>query len=145
MDEALDLFDAADPKRQGSGLRVRVSRGQPGYVEPLERRTRRGEGAGRSREEGHRAADAAGRHPHGRRELMMIAPAKLVLVALVVATLAPCPLDAQARQSLAGTWTLDAPAGGRGGGRGNFAGFSTATRMVVKESPTEVTIETNTG
>ena len=44
--------------------------------------------------------------------------------------------------SLAGTWAID-PAGR--GGRGNFAGYSTATRMVITESATEVKIETNTG
>jgi len=49
---------------------------------------------------------------------------------------------AQTPSSLAGTWVLDAA--GRGG-RGNFAGFSTATRMVVTESPSAVTIQTNTG
>jgi len=49
---------------------------------------------------------------------------------------------AQIPSSLAGTWTLDAS--GRGG-RGNFAGYSTATRMTIAESATEVTIQTNTG
>jgi hypothetical protein len=52
-------------------------------------------------------------------------------------------LAAQAPLGLAGTWTLD-PAAGRGG-RGNFAGYSTATRMMITESATEVTIQTNTG
>jgi hypothetical protein len=57
--------------------------------------------------------------------------------------------------NLAGTWTLDAglagatgspgPTGAPGRGRGNFAGFSTATRLVIVQSPTEVRIETNTG
>jgi len=51
-------------------------------------------------------------------------------------------LAAQTSSGLAGTWTLD-PAGR--GGRGNFAGYSTATRMVIAESATEVTIQTNTG
>jgi hypothetical protein len=50
---------------------------------------------------------------------------------------------AQAPSSLAGTWTLDAGAGR--GGRGNFAGYSTATRMIITESATEVTIQSNTG
>lgn len=45
--------------------------------------------------------------------------------------------------NLAGTWTLDAAASGRG--RGNFAGFSIATRMTIGQSPAEVRVETNTG
>jgi hypothetical protein len=51
-------------------------------------------------------------------------------------------VHAQSPSSLAGTWALD-PAGR--GGRGNFAGYSTATRMIVTESAAEVTIQTNTG
>jgi hypothetical protein len=59
----------------------------------------------------------------------------IVLSALVV-------LAAQTSPGLAGSWTLD-PAGR--GGRGNFAGYATATRMVITESANEVTIQTNTG
>jgi hypothetical protein len=51
-------------------------------------------------------------------------------------------LVAQSSAGLAGTWTLD-PAGR--GGRGNFAGYATATRMVISESSNEVTVQTNTG
>jgi hypothetical protein len=51
-------------------------------------------------------------------------------------------VEAQAPASLTGTWTIEAT--GRGG-RGNFAGYSTATRMVIMELATEVTIQTNTG
>jgi hypothetical protein len=51
-------------------------------------------------------------------------------------------LAAQTASGLAGTWTLD-PAGR--GGRGNFAGYTTATRMVITESATDVAIQTNTG
>ena len=51
-------------------------------------------------------------------------------------------VEAQSSSSLAGTWVLD-PAGR--GGRGNFAGYSTATRMIVTESGTEATIQSNTG
>ncbi len=49
-----------------------------------------------------------------------------------------------ARSGLSGTWVA-AAAGGRGGGRGNFAGFSTPTRVVITESPGDVTVSTNTG
>jgi hypothetical protein len=59
----------------------------------------------------------------------------VVLAALVA-------LAAQSSVGLAGTWIID-PAGR--GGRGNFAGYATATRMVITESANEVTIQTNTG
>lgn len=62
------------------------------------------------------------------------------MTAIVVVTLAA--LAAQAPPGLAGTWTLDAS--GRGG-RGNFAGYATATRMVIAESANDVTVQTNTG
>lgn len=62
------------------------------------------------------------------------------LAALVLAAASALPAQAP---SLAGTWTLDTAASGRG--RGNFAGYSIATRLVVTQSPTEVAIETNTG
>jgi hypothetical protein len=61
---------------------------------------------------------------------------RAVLLASMVA------LAAQAPGTFAGTWALD-PAGR--GGRGNFAGYSTATRMIIAESATEVSIQTNTG
>lgn len=63
----------------------------------------------------------------------------LALIAVAATTIA---VNAQGPGALAGTWTLD-PAGR--GGRGNFAGYSTATRMVITESATEVTVQTNTG
>ena len=48
------------------------------------------------------------------------------------------------RSGLSGNWVA-AAAGGRGGGRGNFAGFSTPTRVVITESPGDVTVSSNTG
>ncbi len=68
-------------------------------------------------------------------------------IALGVATLA----HAQASQALAGVWVLDdsaAAGGGRGdGGRGGggVPGFPLATQLVVKVSPTEVTVDSDTG
>jgi hypothetical protein len=56
-----------------------------------------------------------------------------------VATVAP-----GSRTGLSGTWVA-AAAGGRGGGRGNFAGFSTPTRIVIADSGDEVAVTTNTG
>lgn len=64
----------------------------------------------------------------------------LVIPGIVWVLLVGSAVVAQA--GLAGTWTLD-PAGR--GGRGTFAGYATATRMVITESATEVTIQTNTG
>jgi hypothetical protein len=65
------------------------------------------------------------------------------LVAVVVGwVLLSGPAVAAQGSALAGTWTIDAS--GRGG-RGNFAGYSTATRMVITESAGEVTIQSNTG
>jgi len=61
------------------------------------------------------------------------------LAAAVVLLLGPA---AGAQTGFTGTWTLD-PAGR--GGRGNFAGYSRATRIVITESAGEVTVQTNTG
>ena len=53
--------------------------------------------------------------------------------------------DAFAQANLAGTWTLD-QSPGRGGGRGGAVpGFPLATTLVIKVSPTEVTVDSNTG
>jgi hypothetical protein len=48
-----------------------------------------------------------------------------------------------ASSGLSGTWVV--AGSGRAGGRGNFAGFATATQLVIAESPAEVTIESNIG
>jgi hypothetical protein len=45
-------------------------------------------------------------------------------------------------EGLTGAWVA-APR--EGGGQGNFAGFSTATRMIIAESAADVRVETNTG
>jgi len=64
------------------------------------------------------------------------------LVALFVAP----PAIAQVDPDLAGTWKLDAPAGRGGGGRGGgVPGFPLATQLIIKVSPTEVTIDSDTG
>lgn len=55
-------------------------------------------------------------------------------------------LEAQGPASLAGTWKLDESAAGRGGGRGGgVPGFPLATQLIVKVSPTQVTIDSDTG
>jgi hypothetical protein len=52
---------------------------------------------------------------------------------------------ASAQANLAGTWTLDQSAG-RGGGRGaGVPGFPLATTLVIKVSPSEVIVDSNTG
>jgi hypothetical protein len=68
---------------------------------------------------------------------------KYVVGATFLLWIAAPTVVAQAPLGLTGTWTLDTTAGGRG--RGNFAGYATATRLVIKESATEVTVQTNTG
>ena len=56
-----------------------------------------------------------------------------------------CAASTFAQANLAGTWTLDQSAG-RGGGRGGgVPGFPLATTLVIKVSPSEVTIDSDTG
>jgi hypothetical protein len=56
-----------------------------------------------------------------------------------------CPFASFAQASLAGTWTLDQPAG-RGGGRGGgVPGFPLATTLVITVSPADVSVDSNTG
>jgi hypothetical protein len=50
-----------------------------------------------------------------------------------------------AQANLAGTWTLDQSAGRSGGRGGGVPGFPLATTLVIKVSPTEVTVDGNTG
>jgi hypothetical protein len=54
---------------------------------------------------------------------------------------------AQAPASLAGTWKLATPSEGREGGRGGggVPGFPLATTLVIKVSPTEVVVDSDTG
>jgi hypothetical protein len=68
------------------------------------------------------------------------------LAALCITLLLPAvaALHAQDVAALAGAWTLQQEAGGRGG-RGNIPGVPIATELVVKASPAEVTIDANTG
>jgi len=53
---------------------------------------------------------------------------------------APAPASRASMSPLSGDWQISGA-----GGRGNFAGYSTPTRLIVRESPTEVTIEGDTG
>ncbi|MGH9147652.1 MAG: hypothetical protein ACRD1Q_13150 [Vicinamibacterales bacterium] len=69
----------------------------------------------------------------------------IMVVTTLFAMIALMRVMAQTPSGLTGTWVLDTTAGGRGGGRGNFAGYATATRLVIKESPAEVVVQTNTG
>jgi hypothetical protein len=52
--------------------------------------------------------------------------------------------DVSAQAGLAGTWMLDQSGGGRGG-RGGVPGFPLATTLVIKVTPTEVIVDSNTG
>jgi hypothetical protein len=69
------------------------------------------------------------------------------LLALTAVVVSPPELHGQMNQSLAGTWALNQEAAGGGGrgGRGGIPGVPLATQMIVKVSPTEVIVETNTG
>jgi hypothetical protein len=69
----------------------------------------------------------------------------IVVVTTLFVMIALTRVMAQTPSGLTGTWVLDTTAGGRGGGRGNFAGYATATRLVIKESPAEVVVQSNTG
>ena len=71
-----------------------------------------------------------------------------LLAALTVGVVA-APAAAQGLTSLAGTWKVATPSeGGRGkgGGRGGgVPGFPLATTLAIKVSPTEVTVDADTG
>jgi hypothetical protein len=69
-------------------------------------------------------------------------PGHVVIVAFVALSAA---IAAQGNSQLAGTWTIDrggAPAGRGGGG---IAGIPIANTMIIKLSPNDVTMETDTG
>jgi hypothetical protein len=57
---------------------------------------------------------------------------------------AAAALYAQSPNALAGAWTLQQEPGGRGG-RGGIPGVPIATELVINVSPSEVTINANTG
>jgi len=65
--------------------------------------------------------------------------ANIVLVAMLVAGL-PGPAAAQGNQALAGRWALDP-----GGGRGGIRGIPIATELAIAMSPSEVTVDSDTG
>lgn len=67
----------------------------------------------------------------------------LCVVSLMLLT---ASLSAQANLNLAGTWKLDRAATKTGAGRGGgVPGFPLATQLIIKVSPTEVTIDSDTG
>jgi hypothetical protein len=71
-----------------------------------------------------------------------------VLLTAVLVLFGATFIHAQGSAVLAGAWTLQQEPGGgaRGGGRGGgIPGVPIATELMVKVSPSEVTIDTNTG
>jgi hypothetical protein len=69
----------------------------------------------------------------------------LAIAALLIAS-ASSSLHAQVNPALAGNWTLTQnDAAGRGGRGGGIPGVPLATEISIKVSPTEVTVNTNTG
>jgi hypothetical protein len=66
--------------------------------------------------------------------------------AVALTTLCVASSSAQAPASLAGTWKLATPAESREGrGGGGVPGFPLATTLVIKVSPTEVVVDSDTG
>ena len=69
---------------------------------------------------------------------------RTVIVAAIVAILSYVFIFAQGNAALAGAWTLQQEPGGRGG-RGGIPGVPIATELSFKVSPSEVTMDANTG
>ena len=67
-------------------------------------------------------------------------------IALLLLGAGSLPLGAQVNPAMAGNWTLaQNDAAGRGGRGGGIPGVPLATEISIKMSPTEVTVNTNTG
>ena len=64
----------------------------------------------------------------------------IVAIAAISAALA-----AQANSELAGTWTIDRGGAPAGRGAGGIPGIPIANTMIIKLSPSDVTMETDTG
>jgi hypothetical protein len=79
--------------------------------------------------------------------MMAVSRASIHLAwAVALTTLSGASFFAQAPASLAGTWKLATPADGREGrGAGGVPGFPLATTLVIKVSPTEVVVDSDTG
>jgi hypothetical protein len=72
---------------------------------------------------------------------------RVLTASLLIVCALPLVL-AQTRPDLAGTWVLDESSRpeGRGGARGGgVPGFPLASQLVIKVSPTEVTVDSDTG
>jgi hypothetical protein len=71
---------------------------------------------------------------------------KLALAVVIVVLAGAPPASGQIIPALAGNWTLaQNDAAGRGGRGGGIPGVPLATEMNIKVSPSEVTVDTNTG
>ena len=71
---------------------------------------------------------------------------KLALAVAIVLLAGAAPASGQGIAAFAGSWTLaENDAAGRGGRGGGIPGVPLATEMTIKVSPTEVTVDTNTG
>jgi hypothetical protein len=66
-------------------------------------------------------------------------------LSVVLATALTVVLAAQANTELAGTWTIERDPAPAGRGAGGIAGIPIANTMIIKLSPDDVTMETDTG
>jgi hypothetical protein len=66
-------------------------------------------------------------------------------LAVILALSAASPVLAQANASLAGAWTLTQEPPGGGGRGGAIPGVPIATELMIKVSPSDVTVDGNTG
>jgi hypothetical protein len=69
----------------------------------------------------------------------------VVYAPIVALTVLAGVVSAQSNANLAGTWTIDRAATPTGRGAGGIYGIPLANTMVIKLSPTEVTIDADTG
>jgi hypothetical protein len=69
---------------------------------------------------------------------------RIFVIALLALTMAASPEAQSIPPDLSGTWVLQADADA-GRNRRPITGLSIATRLVIRQSPTEVTVESNTG
>ena len=66
-------------------------------------------------------------------------------IVAIVGLLLPAVVSAQGNPDLAGSWTIERGAAPGGRGAGGISGIPIASLLVIKVSPTDVTVESDTG